>query len=205
MEQAALDLRDLRRRAAAHPYLDGLLEAGFGMYCMVIATGLTGGGVGSRIIIGFVVLLAVSLLKKKVAEPRIGFAVPLPPRPGRRKVWLLVLVAILVATGAALIALGIPSGQWVPWVSAAAGMVIAGGYTVGAVSSGLVRLRVHAVVSLVIGVGASLLPFENKYENVGFALLVMGAIQCGTGLIVFVRFLHRYPVRKGEVGHAGTA
>ena len=214
---AMLDLREIERRAFRSTYQDGLWDMCWGAIVMAMAISMhrpeDGYGPANIILATVVPVVAGGLFwlgKKLITLPRMGqvrFG-PARKRRGRTLAIILGLVVLVQAGIVGLTALG--------WLNPQVGAQINGFLA----DHSLERLAVAALGSLFVGpamiliayfidfprgyyiaVMMSLAVFLMILVNQPIYAVVIGGLIVLPGLVLFVRFLKRYPLPQESVSH----
>jgi hypothetical protein len=196
MEQIAFE--QIERNVFRDYLQDGLFDSIFGVYLssmgllMLVDASVAPFGV---LFAAFSVPL-LQALKKRFTYPRTGY-VELRQGDPRPLPWLVLgSVALgVVALAVVLVAVGAIADPalWYRWMPILLGICLAGVWTGLGLRVRLVRYYVMAAVALVGGPGAALLPLAGKLANIGLLLAAVGSVTLVWGLLVFVRFVRRYP------------
>ncbi|UCG59937.1 MAG: hypothetical protein JSU70_10525, partial [Phycisphaerales bacterium] len=91
---------------------------------------------------------------------------------------------------------------WLRWIPVWAGVVLAGMFSSFASKSGAPRFYAYALWSLISGFALSIVKFDVIETGTLLYFLVMGGLLTPCGLILFLRFLRKYPKPVGEVSDA---
>ena len=214
---AILDLKELERRAFRSTYQDGLWDMLWGAIVMAMAISLhrPEDGYGpANIILAMVAPVVAGALfflgKKLITLPRMGqvrFG-PARKRRGRTLAIILGLVVLVQAGMVGLTALG--------WLNPQVGAQINGFLA----DHSLERLAVAALGSLFVGPAMILIAYFSDFPRgyyiaimMSLAVFVMillnrpiyaltiGGLIVLPGLVLFVRFLRRYPLAQESVSH----
>ena len=214
---AMLDLREIERRAFRSTYQDGLWDMCWGAIVMAMAISMhrpeDGYGPANIILATVVPVVAGGLFwlgKKLITLPRMGqvrFG-PARKRRGRTLAIILGLVVLVQAGIVGLTALG--------WLNPQVGAKINGFLA----DHSLERLAVAALGSLFVGPSMILIAYfidfpRGYYIAVMMSLavflmillnrpvyaVVIGGLIFLPGLVLFVRFLKRYPLPQEGVSH----
>ncbi len=211
-----IDLKEIERRANYAVFQDGLMEVALGLFLF-----LWGGIMATHIVpLGMLIVILTILFARPVLErvkqhliyPRVGY-VRLPGDPqatgkGIAIAAILMIVFLLGALGISLAVLGIQAGRnfflayILPPVSGF--MLAIGPYWLGR-TYGLRRGYLWAVLFLLGGIALPVLGIASGYEAVGWLCTVMGLLILLTGIIMFMRFLRRYPPQPVETEEAPHA
>lgn len=211
------DLKEVERRAFRSTYQDGLLDMYFGAIVMAMAAFMyrpEDGYSPANIILSTVVIAVAGVLfwlgKRFVTLPRMG-QVRFGPARKRRGRTLAIILGLVVLVQAGIVALPV-----LGWLSPQAAAQVNGFLA----AHHLERLAVAAVGSLFVGppmiliayfgdfprgyyiaVMMSLAVFVMILLNRPVYALVIGGLIVLPGLVLFVRFLKRYPLPPEGVPH----
>jgi hypothetical protein len=138
--------------------------------------------------------------KKRYIYPRIGYVRLRPEKEADPKgivVAAIVFVVILLGSGLFSLAIGKDRG-WAFWfkyfLPGSTGFMLAiGPFWLGE-TYGVRRGYVFAVLFLLSGIVIPVLGIASGYEAVGFECLLVGVISLISGVIMFTRFLRKYPL-----------
>ena len=148
----------------------------------------------------------IERLKKNHIYPRIGY-VKLPDDPhttgkGIAISAVVMVIALLGAMGISMAVLGQKSGLdfFLTYiVPPASGFMLAiGPYWLGQ-TYGLTRGYVWAVLFALGGIAMPVFSISSGYEAVGLLCTIMGVLILVTGILMFVRFIRRYPAESIEI------
>lgn len=191
--------RDLKRKAMAAPYEDGVLELLMALLFVGIAAlwvagrGELLGLLALPIIIGGGFLL--TRIKRTVTEPRIGHVQPRSDDNSPAWHWLAFFCGgLLLMTGAILLTgdLG-TSESWVRWMPLFSGYLIAGAFRYLATASGLRRYLILGAISLIVGAGVSIASDGSSYAPLAVYFLIMAGVTTAFGATALVVFMSRHP------------
>jgi hypothetical protein len=212
-----LDLRKVERKAFRFTYEDGLLDMYMGAVVMGMAVFMyrPEAGYSSANTIGLVVIMAVGNIlfwagKKLITLPRMGQVRFGPAR--KRKIRTLAIILGLVV----LVQAGMVGLTALGWLNPEVGAQVNGFLA----DHGLERLAVATVGSLFVGPAMILIAYfidftRGYYIAVMMSLavflmilvnrpiypVVIGGLIILPGLVLFVRFLKKYPLPQESVSH----
>jgi hypothetical protein len=214
---ALLDLKELERKAFRFTYQDGLWDMYFGAIVMAMAAFMyrpeTGYSPANIILAVVVITVAGGLLlvgKMLVTLPRMG-QVRFGPARKRKARTLAIILGLVVLVQAGIVGLTV-FGWLNPQMGAQINDFLAG--------HSLERLAVAAVGSLFVGPSMILIAYFSDFPR-GYYIAVMmslavflmillnqpvyaviiGGLIALPGLVLFVRFLKRYPLPQEEVSN----
>jgi hypothetical protein len=199
-----IDLKQIERNVFRDYMRDGLVDILFGTYFSFIGFSLSSGAVAAFIVFPVILFpLLLRRLKERFTYPRTGY-VSLREGEPQAAPWIILgsFVAGLVVLVAVLIAKEIIAqpGQWYRWIPLFFGVWMAGTFVALALRVGLVRYYVDAGLALAAGPASALLPLPGKLANIALFFGAWGAVVLAWGVIVFLRFLHAYPLPTEGTG-----
>jgi hypothetical protein len=199
-----LDLKEIERRVHQSVFQDGLMEIMMGGFLLVFGASLAMDMKWIPLIISLLVIFLGNPLleraKKRYIYPRIGYVKLRPEKEADPKgivVAAIVFVVILLGSGLFTLAIGKDRG-WAFWfkyfLPGSTGFMLAiGPFWLGE-TYGVRRGYVFAVLFLLSGIVIPVLGIAQGYEAVGFECLPVGVISLISGVIMFTRFLRKYPL-----------
>ncbi|MHC4546552.1 MAG: hypothetical protein ACYTDW_19795 [Planctomycetota bacterium] len=202
MEQQ-VDLKEIEQKAFRISQQDGLMELVMGICLLAMSTRLF-----SRVLIGMFPLAmllfrpALNAMRKRFTYPRTGYVklVEDKPKDAIAGIVLTTLIVIAVLTVAFILLADVGDfGLWLKWVPLWAGVVLAIMFISLAAKSGTTRYYIFALWSVVYGLVMSILNFEPIETGTLLYFLAMGALLTPSGLVLFLRFLRKYPKPAEEV------
>jgi hypothetical protein len=214
---AMLDLREIERRAFRSTYQDGLWDMCWGAIVMAMAISMhrpeDGYGPANIILATVVPVVAGGLFwlgKKLITLPRMG-QVRFGPARKRRGRTLAIILGLVVLVQAGIVGLTALGGLD-PQVGAQINGFLA--------DHSLERLAVAALGSLFVGPAMILIAYFSDFPrgyyiaimmslavfvmillNRPIYALIIGGLIVLPGLVLFVRFLKRYPLSQQRVSH----
>lgn len=195
------ELKKFDRVAFRHTFLDGVSEIVLGLFLMLAAVLVHRKPSMLMVFIisfAFLSIPVVRSVQRRFTHPRIGYVEPLQEKPKQFLGMALFFIAVIGAT----LAIATLAGRDIALVSqsypAVAGFLCAGGLWYTASRSGLVRFYMHAGLSIALGLALEVFT-DGSFHSLRYYFAVMGGYLFLVGLIIFVRFLHRYPVHVPEV------
>jgi len=199
-----LDLKEIERRAEQSVFQDGLMEIMMGGFLLVFGASLAT-SMGLTLFISLLVIFlgnpVLERLKKRYIYPRIGYVKLRPEKEADPKgialAGILFVVIMLASMGLFPLAMGKERG-WAFWFNhffpASTGFMLAiGPFWLGE-TYGVKRGYVFAALFLLSGIAIPVLGIASGYEAVGLECLLVGAISLISGVIMFARFLRKYPI-----------
>ena len=198
-----LDLKEIERRVYQSVFQDGLMEIFLGGFLLVVSALFA---ISMKLILLpslLVIFLGNPLLerlKKRYIYPRIGYVKLRPEKEADPKgiaVAAIVFVVILLGSGLLTLAIGKDRG-WALWfkyfLPGSTGFMLAiGPFWLGE-TYGVRRGYVFAVLFLLSGIVIPVLGIASGYEAIGLECLLVGVISLISGVIMFTRFLGKYPL-----------
>jgi len=203
-----LDLKEIERRVHQSVFQDGLMEIMMGGFLLVVGASLAMDMKWGVLLISLLVIFLGNPLleraKKRYVYPRIGYVKLRPEKEADPKgivVAAIVFVVILLGSGLFTLAIGKDRG-WAFWfkyfLPGSTGFMLAiGPFWLGE-TYGVRRGYVFAVLFLLSGIAIPVLGIASGYEAVGLECLVVGVISLISGVIMFTRFLRKYPLPTEE-------
>ena len=199
-----LDLKEIERRVYQSVFQDGLMEIMMGGFLLVISALFA---INMKLILLpslLVIFLGNPLLeraKKRYIYPRIGYVKLRPEKEADPKgiaVAAIVFVVILLGSiGIFNLTMGKDRGLafWFKYfLPGSTGFMLAiGPFWLGE-TYGVRRGYVFAVLFLLSGIVIPVLGIASGYEAIGFECLLVGVISLISGVIMFTRFLRKYPI-----------
>jgi len=199
-----LDLKEIERRVHQSVFQDGLMEIIMGGFLLVVGASLAMDMKWGVLLISLLVIFLGNRLleraKKRYVYPRIGYVKLRPEKEADPKgivVAAIVFVVILLGSGLFTLAIGKDRG-WAFWfkyfLPGSTGFMLAiGPFWLGE-TYGVRRGYVFAALFLLSGIVIPVLGIASGYEAVGFECLLVGVISLISGVIMFTRFLRKYPL-----------
>jgi hypothetical protein len=198
-----LDIKKIEQKTFTQSQQDGLMEFVMGICMLAMSTRLL-----SRVLIGMfpiaVILFSpiLSAMRNRFTYPRTGYVKLIEDKPrdviGGIALVTLIIVAVL-AVAFILFANIRDFGLWMKWVPLWAGIMLAGMFASLAAKSTTARYYIFAVYSLVVGLVLSILRFTEVETGTLLYFLAMGAFLTPFGLLLFIRFLQKYPKPAKEI------
>lgn len=192
-----IDVKEIEQKTFRQSQQDGLMEFVMGICMLAMSTRLF-----SRVLIGMfpiaVILFSpiLNALRTRFTYPRMGYVKLIEDKPkeviGGIALVTLIIIAVL-AVVFILFADVRDFGLWMKWVPLWAGVVIAIMFVSLAAKSATTRYYIFALYSVVAGFVLSILRFEVVETGTLLYFLAMGAFLIPSGLILFIRFLRKYP------------
>jgi hypothetical protein len=201
--ESSLDVKKIEQKTFSQSQQDGLMEFVMGICLLAMSTRLL-----SRVLIGMfpiaIILFApiLNALRNRFTYPRIGFVKLIDDKPkdviaGIALVTLIVIAVLAVAF--ILFADVRDFGLWMKWVPLWAGIMLAGMFASLSAKSTTARYYIFALYSLVVGLLLSILRFTEVETGTLLYFLAMGAFLTPFGLVLFLRFLRKYPESAKEI------
>ncbi len=212
-----LNLKELERKAFRSTYQDGLWDVQWGMIVIGMALFIfrPDEGYGARNIILFLLSFSLANLvfwagKKFVTVPRMG-QVSFGPLRKQKKRTLAIMMGAVVLIQASLVLL-----TAMGWLNAGFGAVFSSLHGGGS----LEQMLVAALGSLFVGPSMILIAYFNDFPRGYYIAILMalavflmilfnepiypiliGALIVVPGVVLFVRFLRKYPLQREEAEH----
>ncbi len=197
---------DLSRRARTAGYADGLLEIFAATVLLVIALGWAANPGFVGILAAFIVLYgwkAVDRVKQRITYPRIGYSRERPDDDDNTARGMLLFLGGAFAATALLVWIGgglTEAAQWRRAAPVLSGISLAGGFWYAARSSGLIRFRLIAVLSLFGGLALWIWGSGDSYSGVIWHLVGLAIPLAALGAWSLRRFVSTHPVRVDDDG-----
>jgi hypothetical protein len=204
-----INLKEIERRANYAAFQDGLMEIFMGVFLITFGGGMaTGRGITVPFMV-FVIFIANPILKRikeRHIYPRIGY-VKLPQEDetdtkGIGIAAVIFIVFLLSSLGVTIWIMGSEAGMefWMTYIlpPSTGFMMALGPFWLGQ-TYGLVRGYVFAVLFLLLGIIIPVFRIASGYEAVGLICSIVGIITLTTGIILFSRFLRKYPATEGDI------
>jgi hypothetical protein len=193
---------EIDRRAFRHDVVDGLTEMAIALFFLVPAFTLEEPAFSWMIILPILFMSrGLERIRARHTWPRIGYVRPRGEPAGEMiKGMLSYVVAVVAVIGIGLFVIRgeiEPGGvrQASPLLAA---LLFGGGLIYSALRSGLRRYWFLFAASVALGTALSTVQIPGRYASVQMYLGGMAIITFTVGLVTFVRFLHRHPVRNDE-------
>lgn len=192
-----VDFKGIEQKAFRDSQQDGLLEFVMGICMLAMSTRLF-----SRVLIVMFPLAmllfkpVLESLRKRFTYPRIGYVKLIPDKPKDAISGIALITLIIIAVMAVVFILFADVrnfGLWLKWVPVWAGVVLAIMFVSLAAKSGATRYYIFALYSVVIGFGLSVTSFAQVETGTLLYFLAMGVFLTPSGLVLFIRFLRKYP------------
>ena len=199
---ATIDLLEIEKKAYRDSQQDGLMEVMMGLILMAF------GGFFYSTAFAFYILLIifsgkiVEFVRRCYTYPRIGFVKFREENPKDALTGVLLFELAVIVIIFTLIAI---SGDvkdyslWANWAPLFFGMVLVGPFAHAASKSGSVRYYGYAILSVILGILFSLVEFGSGCTGLILYLILIGGFLVLGGLVIFIRFLRKYPLPETEV------
>ena len=201
-----IDLPKIEKKAYKDSQQDGLMEVMMGLILM------TFGGFFYSPIFAFYILLIVfsgrivESVRRRYTYHRIGFVKFHRENPKDALTGVLLFelaVIVIIFTLISIFGNVKDYSQWVNWAPLFFGMIMVGPFAHAQSRSGSVRYTGYAILSVVLGVFFSLIEFGSGCTGLILYLILIGGFLVLSGLVIFIRFLRKYPLPKKEM-HDGS-
>ena len=198
-----------QQRAIQYWYTDGIFELGFGLLCLALGGYFSLGNIlqGNRfaflvdialvaVVIGgsFLMRWLIQKWKERVTFPRTGYVNY--SRKANRGRTLLMGVIVLSALGLMIFFLSYVEMQISAW-PLVTGILFGIVMFFVAWRNSLQRFYLHALLSILAGVGLAFSPWDNHVGLAAFYLLI-GLILIISGILLLRKYLRQNPVPKEE-------
>lgn len=200
-----LDLKEIERRVQRSAYQDGLLEIFLGSFLLLLGVLFT----ISPIIVAFSAFLAFLIkplferVKKRYIYPRIGYVKFGPEKEADSKgivaAAAVFAVILLGSMGVFILTMGKDLGRafWFDYfLPAFTGFMTAFGPFWLGQTYNLKRGYVFAALFLLSGIAIPVLGIATGYNAVSLEWLLVGLVILVSGVIMFTRFLRKYPAEE---------
>ena len=197
-----INLKEIEKNAYRDSQQDGLMEVMMGLILM------TFGGFFYSPIFAFYILLIVfsgkivEFVRRRYTCPRIGFVKFHRENPKDALAGVLLFelaVIVIMFTLISLFGNVTDYSQWVNWAPLFFGMILVGPFAHAASRSGSVRYYGYAILSVILGLFFSLIEFGSGCTGLMLYLVLIGVFLVLGGLVIFIRFLRKYPLPETEV------
>ncbi len=197
-----INLKELEKKAYRDSQQDGLMELMMGLILMAF-----GGFFYSTVFVFYILLILfsgriVESIRKRYTYPRIGF-VKFPQENLKHNLTGVFLfefaVIVIIFTLISLFGDVTDYSQWVKWSPLFFGMILVGPFAHVASKSGSVLYTGYAVLSVILGGFFSLIEFGSGCTGLILYLVFIGGFLVLCGLVIFIRFLRKYPLPVKEV------
>jgi len=192
-----INLKDIEKKAYRDSQQDGLMEVMMGLILM------TFGGFFYSPIFAFYILLIifsgkiVEFMRRRYTYPRVGFVKfhEENPKNSLTGVFLFeVAVIVIMFTLISIFGDVKDYSQWVKWSPLFFGMILVGPFAHAASRSGSIRYTGYAILSVILGLIFSLTEFGSGCTGLILYLVFIGTFLFLGGLVIFTRFLRKYPL-----------
>ena len=200
-----VDLKKIEQKAFSQSQQDGLMEFVMGICLLAMSTRLF-----SRVLIAMFPLAmllfrpVLNAMRKRFTYPRTGYVklVEDKPKDAIAGIALITLIVIAVLAVAFILFADVGDfGLWLKWVPVWAGVVLAIMFISLAAKSGTIRYYIFALWSVLYGLVLSILNFEPIETGTLLYFLAMGALLTPSGLVIFIRFLRKFPKPAEELNN----
>ena len=197
-----INLKEIEKNAYRDSQQDGLMEVMMGLILM------TFGGFFYSPIFAFYILLIVfsgkivEFVRRRYTCPRIGFVKFHRENPKDALAGVLLFelaVIVIMFTLISLFGNVTDYSQWVNWAPLFFGMILVGPFAHAASRSGSVRYYGYAILSVILGIFFSLIEFGSGCTGLMLYLVLIGVFLVLGGLVIFIRFLRKYPLPETGV------
>jgi len=203
-----IDLKEIERRANYAAFQDGLMEILMGLVLFFFGGAMASKGTLTPLIV-FAIFFANPVLKRvkeRFIFPRVGYVkLPQEEQTDTKGIGIAALVFViflLASLGISIWIMGADAGSdfWMTYILPPfTGLMMAiGPFWLGQ-TYGLVRGYVFAAIFLILGIVIPVFGFASGYDAVGLICTIQGIIILITGIIMFARFLRKYPPVQGEL------
>jgi hypothetical protein len=206
-----IDFKEIERQTRRFFYQDGLIEIMMGIFLLLFAAMYESSvSFGVSLIAIFLMIPAWREAKRRYVFPRIGYvnlddeeeaqaeAKGILKFLGFFFAFMIVAVTVFVWVWGGDLGTDYFYTRFIPVVI---GLVMAIGPITMGYKNGIVRWYIFATLFVLIGVGVVFLGLETFYQILAIQMTACGVIPLATGLVMFLRFLKKYPVVEEEGGN----
>jgi hypothetical protein len=194
------ELRKLSRKAYLSYHRDGLIDILLGLGILGFGLMMLTGSVVFNMMAWMPIIFYVPL-KNRITVPRFGYVQFSSESARRVKLLVALLVGLLLFSFLVAIYVFTVAGNMPPLVDLLVGgdgmLLIGGLFTlmmlVAGVATGLARLYVYAVLTMLIVPGGAVLGILPEMR-----VIFLGALILAIGIVLLLRFLRAYPLPKDE-------
>ncbi len=191
------NLKELEKKAYRDSQQDGLIEVMMGLILMTF-----GGFFHSPIFVFYILLIIfsgriVESIRRRYTYPRIGVVKFHRENPKDALTGVLLFefaVIVIMFTLISLFGNVKDYSQWVNWSPLFFGMILVGPFAHAQSRSGSIRYYGYMILSVILGIFFSLTEFGSGCAGLILYLVFIGGILFLSGLVIFTRFLSRYPL-----------
>jgi len=200
-----LQNKEIEREVYQSFHQDGLLDILTGIFILTLSISMS----DQNFIPSFVLVSLMSMsitffwgIKKSIVYPRLGYVSFSPERRAREKIKLVALITLWVVPLIVVIVIkrGFPPSRYAVWLNEHEvfyGQIFTPTFvSVGAVLSGVRRLYIYAVLTLLVFVATYLLNIPTHLYSIPLGIAVVIS-----GTVVLIRFLRKYPKIAEEVSN----
>jgi hypothetical protein len=198
-----VDLKKIEQKVFNQSQQDGLMEFVMGICLLAMSTRLF-----SRVLIGMFPIAIIlfgpvlNALRKRFTYPRTGYVklIEDKPKDAIAGIALVSLIIIGVLAVAFILFADVRDfSLWMKWVPLWAGIILAIMFVSLAAKSATTRYYIFALWSVVYGLVLSILNFEPIETGTLLYFLAMGVLLTPSGMVIFIRFLRKFPKPAVEV------
>ncbi len=200
-----INLKELEKKAYRDSQQDGLMEIMMGLILM------TFGGFFYSTVFAFYILLIVfsgkivEFVRRRYTYPRIGFVKFRRENPKDALTGVLLFelaVIVIMFTLISIFGNVTDYSSWVKWSPLFFGMILVGPFAHAQSRSGSIRYYGYAILSVILGLVFSLIEFGSGCTGLILYLVLIGGFLVLGGLVIFIRFLRKYPLPETVVHDA---
>lgn len=198
-----INWKDLERKTYRDVQQDGLGELLIGIG-MILVAGIVLTPTFLKVLFYIPILLFSRIgeaIRRRFTYPRIGY-VKFQPENSKKVVGGIFLIIFVLLAIMALVFTLVGDVRdfdlWLQWFPAFCGTILVGLFLDMAGKTGSGRYYVFALLSVISGFSFSLIHFETATTGMAMYFLSMGAVLILTGGILFLWFLHKYPLPAEE-------
>jgi len=193
-----IDVKQIEQTAVRESMKDGLTELFAGL--MLITAGAL---LGKPYFVIYIPIFTIILgplvikgLKSRYTYPRVGYAQPRLPAFSIRSCAALVIVVIAVPAVILYLLYGTVTDiyLWAQWMPLVVGLFMFGPTLYLVETTGQSRYYAFGILTTITGGATSLIEFGATYDGIAFYLFYWGIALAILGTIIFVHFVHKYPI-----------
>jgi len=199
-----INLKEMEKKSWRYSMQDGLIEVSLGILLVVLGLLLSIEFTIGFIVVFFIIFMnpLLEVVRKKFTYPRIGRVKVHEDEPKKTVggIFLYMIVVAAIMGVAMFVIFGeINAENIYRSLPIFFSIMILGAMLYSYGKSGSQRFYVYATLALVTAPVFSFINFEGRLANLGYYLLFIGFIFLIIGLIIFIRFLRKYPLQREEI------
>ena len=195
-----IDLKEMEKKSWQYTMQDGIMETLLGVLLLIYGiTLVTSLPVVFAIVFWIIFIIpAYMAMKKKFTDPRIGQVKLQEDKPIQTASGIflyMIVVAAIMGIGAFVFFGEITDELIYRALPIFFSIMVLGGMAYAHGKSGSRRFYAYATIALVSAPVFSIIDFGTRMDNIGYYSLFIGSVFLVIGLVIFTRFLHKYPSR----------